>query len=211
MNKWDEWRRNYPKMSHADQITFALDFKANLNDNKTSYRSSLTAKHLHKYFTDNEEIHCHILEMGGWRGGLANQILGEDYWIDAWINYEIALDAILYPHCIDERYLAVIPSKPLWEFSSDQLKCDYFVASHVFEHIQSSEAHLLIQLLQKANIKRLFLDVPTDESRTKWVGYPGTHISSYTQKALIDTIKYYGFKLEIKDDSYLQFKNQGDI
>jgi hypothetical protein len=109
-----------------------------------------------------------VVELGGWDGALARELLRRFPTVSSWDNYEIAF---LPQVCADPRYtFHTITSRWVWQ---EPIVGDAFIASHVLEHISDSQ---LGDLIDAIDCDVAFVDVPLGNQRHDWMRSPTTHV-----------------------------------
>lgn len=113
-----------------------------------------------------------VVEIGGWDGELAEEVLRSCASIRHWTNYEIAP---VEPVCGRKRYehVEVVEHYP-WE---RDLVGDLFVASHVLEHLTRKHFEALLDAL---HFRWAYVDVPIGPERSTWGGSMTTHVLDLT-------------------------------
>jgi len=208
MNKYDEWRANYDKMTYIDQLKYAMEFRGNGSGSET--RHQLMSKEVELFLAQYDWKSFDILEFGGWEGNLANEILKKtDHWhIIKWHNYDFAIHAILDSECNDWRYRCIIQNKPVWDLSNEFFKeFDIFIASHCLEHIKFKELKGILTNIVRSPIEFCLLDIPITDTPVNWNGYEGTHI---LEVGYLDVIKIFSehFDLKKRNNSFTLWRRK---
>ena len=109
---WDAWRRRYPWMSHQDQVDFYEEvWAAHPVQRHYDLKAALAA-------IPDEPLH--IVELGGWTGQLAAEVLAVRPKLRSWKNIEICKSALeALGHCSDYRYVGYHTGCPIWEVPLD--------------------------------------------------------------------------------------------
>lgn len=180
---FDLWRENYDQLGYDDQLVF--------------YNQVAIDHPLQRGFDEQEFIDfleplgkIDVIELGGWKGELAQFTLARLPKIRQWLNYEISEQAIKQTACKDSRYKATIPPDFLWNI--DIPPADVFVSSHTIEHIKIEQ---LDKLFSKLPVKYIALQAPLGDEGTDWAGYYGSHILEVGWNTIIHILNDYGFKL----------------
>jgi len=130
-----------------------------------------------------------VVEIGGWRGELADVILPKES-IESWDNYEVCAEAARSPVCSDPKYRShaerVLLPPP----------CATLVMSHVIEHLTDEEARGVIAA---TNASSLYVDAPLTEEGEDWGGSIGFHILKMGWNDLDSLINSAGFGLVGRD------------
>lgn len=180
---WDAWRTAYPTLSYREQQEF---------------HSLIYAQYPEQQHYDTTSVHAvleqikprTIVELGGWNGQLAHQMLDQYPTIERWTNVEIcreAADAGAHRH---PRYMAATLDDYYWH--SGPWICDLFIASHTIEHLSH---HHLNQTIEATQAKALFLDAPLIDAPTNWHAFTGTHILETGWAGVNQTCKQHGYHL----------------
>lgn len=189
--RYDEWREKYDEMSYDDMQEFynfvAIDYPE---------QNSWSARDVVPFFKGISEESLSVLELGGWKGELANTILKMKWLnITAWSNFEIAPWLHGQEVCKDERYILFVPCSFFWNLPIEN---DYnvFVASHVIEHL--SRMHLL-QLMEKLKeldkLKYIYIQAPLPlDKGKKWERYRGAHKLDMGWLEVYLLLRSYGWK-----------------
>ena len=131
-----------------------------------------------------------VLEIGGWKGELASEVLLKDKNIILWHNYDICSNAINKNVCESERFKGIVLTDFAWNLNifNDYNVC---ILSHIIEHIKK---HELIKFFDKIkHIKYVYIDAPLNDpyNRIKWKNYCGTHILECEWKDITNMLKNY--------------------
>ena len=161
---WDAWRANYQSMTYADQVAYHSAIYAQYPEQR-HYDASLVRLAI------NDTDPTTVIELGGWDGELAEQMLNERDSIQSWVNIEICAEASTAGRGRHPRYGA--PELMCHYWHAGPWTCDLFVASHVIEHLTVSD---LEQTIASTKAKFIYLDAPLEEHPTSWAGFTGTHI-----------------------------------
>lgn len=193
------WRERYDSMSFQAQEAF--------------YESAILSKEVGEavknqlYFNRGVITVCfeaiflqktpvNVLEMGGWRGEMAELILSKfPFKIFRWQNYEICEWARTNPVCERIQYYAPPMLSFLWEEEYIPGFFDVLILSHVIEHIKLKHLLLLLNKVKK-DISFLYIDAPIEErtESVNWKDYNGTHILEIGWNDLDPIIKDLGFE-----------------
>lgn len=134
-----------------------------------------------------------VLELGGWKGELASQILTENKSIILWHNYDICSNAIDKSVCKDKRFRGILLTDFAWNLNifSEYNTC---VLSHVIEHIKKHELEKFFNKIK--HIKYIFIDAPLNSPYLLrgWKNYAGTHILECGWDGVKNMLKGYNLK-----------------
>jgi hypothetical protein len=166
---FDLWRENYDSMTFADHVeTYAelqrlYPVQRHFDANACSEFIDLTPG-------------TRVLEIGGWDGELAREVLGSHDLLRSWENVEICKEVRDHPVFRDTRYTARATSDFAWVCGCYDHIADTLVMSHVAEHMRWKELQALLSDMPKVRAIYLASPLPQDGSAPDWTGYPGTHI-----------------------------------
>jgi hypothetical protein len=172
---WDAYRRDYDRMGRDEQEAF--------------YERVYAAYPVQKHF--NAEacsalLHlCRptsVVEIGGWRGELAKDMLSRWPGIMVWHNVEICRSARQQSECTDTRYHAVTEAVP----------ADCLVTSHAIEHMRLYE---VANYLDKIEPKAAYVAAPLSEDGQTWDNYLGSHVMQEGWKDVIAMFSSRGFDI----------------
>ncbi len=116
-----------------------------------------------------------ILEIGGWRGDLADAILKDYDFIHCWDNHDVSPDQSTQK-CHHEFYQQIPLGNYFWNLKTDS-KYNALIVSHMIEHIKWRELVLLIRWIPE-NIKTVLFEATIAQSAENfdWAGHFSTHI-----------------------------------
>lgn len=181
---FDEWRDRYNAMSYQEHVTFYDEiFKA------YPVQQHFDSESARKFLAQVDARD--VIEIGGWRGELADQMLKEFPAITRWVNWDICRGATISSVPTDSRYEANHPERWLWEVPNLFTGFDTFVASHVIEHMRAAELEKLVANM--GDINQIFLASPLSNEPTNWAGYNGTHILEVGWNGVTEIMGDYGF------------------
>lgn len=168
ISDFDQWRNDYDKSSYADQLTFYNQVEVD-HPLQKGFDIEAFIRFFDYVLFDSEPIT--VIELGGWKGELATEMLAKFCNIRRWLNYEISQEAVNKSVCTDERYEAIVPADFAWNI--ELAKSDVFVSSHTIEHIKADQLYKLFDKLQG---KYIGLQAPLADGPTCWTRYYGSHI-----------------------------------
>lgn len=166
---FDEWRKNYDSMTFDDHQRMAGKF-LELYPEQAHYNVRGAEMFLRTLVNER------VLEIGGWKGDLANYVLSENKSIKAWTNFDIlpvSAGDLQRPH--DKRYMFHSLYKWLWEYDTRGWNETVFVATHVFEHLKWSQLQKLIGWIPQT-IHTAVIEAPLNPGPTDWNGCFASHI-----------------------------------
>lgn len=176
---WDGWRARYADMSYADHCHF-YDEVERLLPEQRQY-AGRTVRNFLLYALEAGERPLQVVEVGGWKGHLAQEVLGqsEPGEIASWKNYDLSQRAVDRSVCGDERYRAVVLPDFVWNVPGC-FEGANVVVSHAVEHLASWDCVRFIGALAEARVRFCYVEAPipeeTPDEGVKWDGYGGSHI-----------------------------------
>ena len=177
---WDDWRVAHPSMTFHDQQEFysrVLDLYPR--------QQSFNPKICHEAFDYIAGEDLAVLELGGWDGGLASQMLHRSD-VARWTN----IDLIEVPQvCRSERYEFQVLTDYLWNLP--QVEADVFVACHTIEHLSTAELAELVGWLRSPFV---YLDAPLKMYPLDWTGFPGSHILDIGWEGVNELLEASGYE-----------------
>lgn len=181
---WDRWRARYDAMSFREHQEFNRQVSLQYPEQRC-FNADAVRDFLHK--TKPERV----LELGGWDGGLAAEVLPGFPNISKWVNYDITPLAARV--CDDPRYELVVVSDWPWKLPQAG---DVLIASHVLEHMLMSEIE---HLLSEWDVRAVFMDIPIGSGTPVWHGYEGTHILEVGSTELLFRLGRLGYEVTYCD------------
>ncbi len=116
-----------------------------------------------------------IIEIGGWRGELAAEMLAGRSWIESWHNVELCTEAVAASVCSDPRYTVAVGETFAWD--TPQPVSDALLLSHCAEHMRWRELLALFDsVIPPVSAVYLAAPLPLDGTVPTWDRYVGTHI-----------------------------------
>lgn len=169
---FDAWRANYDLMSYEDQQAFYDRMEAD-HGCQAGYNLAAYTQFIN-YVSQQIEL-PYVLELGGWKGELACQMLKQFPDIAIWVNVEICRAAVEKTVFISSEYATWIPKDFVWRVELPP--ANVVIASHFIEHIRAKHLDCLFENLP-ATTRYLGLQAPIPEDATAhdWTGYHGSHI-----------------------------------
>lgn len=207
---FDRWREQYDEMSYTQQLIFYDQVE---NDHPRQSSFDLEAWRRFFAYIDGVLVGAYrIIEIGGWKGEMANEIIDHYPAIDEWINYEISREARSKTVCLSPRYRVIVLNDYIWNIPLPG--ASVFVASHMIEHIREWQ---LIKLLDNLpdNVQFIGLEAPINESDISrdWAGYHGSHILEVGWQQIIDYLRMNNFELipELTAGHFRAFRKYANI
>ena len=146
-----------------------------------------------------------ILEIGGWRGDLAEKVLSGFGHINLWHNYDL-IKYNSYQKCSDERYRLITLKDYLWRLS---LSVEYnaLIATHMIEHISWQEFTELAGWIPLSIITVLFeAPLPASDENFSWKGDYSSHVFEKGWEQVITEMKKHNFSLVYFENNTVIFK-----
>jgi hypothetical protein len=146
-----------------------------------------------------------MLEIGGWRGDLAEIALSSYDYIKLWHNYDLIIDNNSQK-CHDKRYKLITMDDDLWHLS---LKYEYnaLIATHMIEHIKWKEFTELTKWIPACIHTVLFESpLPASAENINWMGDYSSHVLEKGWKQVIAKMKNHGFLVEYSENNTVVFK-----
>lgn len=165
MIDWNAYRTAYDRMSFAEVVAFHDQVW-----DKYPVQEHYSPDHLAGFF---DGLRGRVLEVGGWRGEAARQILVTPD-ITGWDNYEICRGAALSPVTEDPRYQGIHPSDWPWLLPAG----DYQIAvlAHVIEHIRANQLSQLVGWLEQNDVEHVYVESPLRDIGRSWRGQTSAHV-----------------------------------
>lgn len=178
---FDTWRERYDRMTFREHQDFNSEL-AVLYPVQRSFDPTAA----HKFLSTRNPRQ--VVEIGGWDGALAAQMLELFPDIKTWVNYDITPNVPQV--CDDRRYHRVVLVDWPWKCS---IRGDALIASHVFEHMRMQE---VVDTLSRWDVPSVYADVPIT-SPTGWSGYNGTHILEVGAGDFLERVQSIGFAVDV--------------
>lgn len=166
MIDWDAWRRDYDRFSYSEHVEFYRQVAEMYPDQQQFNEPAVRL-----FLADSLGP---VLELGGWKGELAANVLPDFPLISMWLNVEIAPQAACETVCADARYTVVIPDTFIWDSDLDLEPYRTLIASHVIEHMKLADVDKLLDRVP--NLERLYVDTPLHRLPPTWDGIESSHI-----------------------------------
>jgi glycosyltransferase involved in cell wall biosynthesis len=185
----DNFRKNYDKITF-DQLVSKANVWLHQYPEQASYTLPLVQRWIENYVPKPRII----LEIGGWRGDLADAILKDYDFIHRWDNYDVISDQSTQK-CHHEYYQQIPLSNYIWNLKTDS-KYNALIASHMIEHIKWRELVLLIHWIPE-NIKTILFEAPIAQSAENfdWTGHYSTHILEKGWEQVINEMRNHNFEV----------------
>ena len=180
---FNKWRAEYDSYSFEKQKELNNELEK-VAPNQIQHKAEIVGEFLRKI------PNAKVLEIGGWKGELAQKILSKNKNILLWHNYDICSNAIEKNVCKDTRFKGIVLTDFAWNLD---IWKDYniVILSHIIEHIRKRE---LIKLFDKfKHIKYIYIDAPLNDPYrgVEWKNYCGTHILECGWDQITEMLKNY--------------------
>lgn len=181
MIDFDGWRRDYDRLTYAEHVEFYRQV-AEVYPDQQHYNELAVREFL-------QDVTGDVLELGGWKGELAAKILPDFPLITAWLNIEIAPQAVTESVCTDVRYGVIVPDAFVWDTDRDLTRYRTLVASHVIEHMKRADVARLMGRLR--HIERMYVDAPLPPQPSAWDKGESSHIIELGWIGLADLFAWF--------------------
>ena len=185
MIDWDAFRAGYDRMTYIELVDFH-DRIWDLFPDQSKHSVSL----LHTFFETVPEP-ARVVEVGGWRGEAAEEILSsEGLVIECWDNFEICRGAVAHPVLTDPRYHGESPARWLWETEPG----DYNVAvlAHVIEHMRGAQLEALAGWLAASGVQSAYVEAPLYNGPRRWLHSSSSHVLEFGWNGVIELFARHG-------------------
>lgn len=175
---FDRYRRNYATMSFAEHQQ-AYSLIERVYPDQSHYDRHAVSLFLERLIAAG--VTPSVLELGGWKGELAHDMLRQFRAIGAWHNIEICREAVEKTVCADfwARYTCSTLDDFFWNEKPNWVQMhNTIVLSHVVEHMRLQDFAGMIAHCAAKWIDYLYIDIPhiTEDSHKTWHGWTNTHI-----------------------------------
>lgn len=172
---WNKFRKEYNDVSFKDMSILYESLCKNGKDQKC-YHSNVYEK-VFSIFKGNSKV----IELGCYKGYLANEMLNKFPNIKSWIGYDIAKLAIKNTIVKDKRYKSYHLKKWFDEIDLDFF--DIFISSHTIEHLSWEQVKkTLSKVIDKC--KYVVLEIPIPEKGKNWINFNSPHVLTKGRKHL---------------------------
>lgn len=195
MINWDDWRRSYDSQTYAQHVAFYDEvYKAHPVQRHVNHEA--VSNFIRAYAPICKLVE--VIELGGWDGELALNMLENYPRIDSWMNYEICRGAVAAskPH---PRYAGLHPNDWVWNIAIP--RADLLVAAHVIEHMRLDNVKALIAKVRNAGVTACYVECPISAEPTDWTGYNGSHILEVGWNGLDEVFAKHGYSPAMVSDS----------
>jgi hypothetical protein len=184
---WDAWRNAYPTLTYREQQDFHSLIYAQYPEQR-HYDPTYVARAI------EDTLPLTVVELGGWDGELAAEMLDRYQGIQGWVNVEICREASDISALRHPRLAAAEMDDYYW---TQDWECDLFVGSHVIEHLSTTH---LQQTIQATDARALFFDAPLEDHALNWRHFTGTHILGTGWAGVTSLCNQHGYSLAWAED-----------
>jgi hypothetical protein len=186
---FNEWRENYEHKTYQDHLAIHRWLLDQYPDqNHSGPLAGMIVKDL-----EGQTKSTRVLELGGWNGQLAKDVLKDISSIEEWDNYEICPDIEEVTVCEDQRYHVEVLPDFIWDLTLDLTKYDIFIASHVIEHMSFAQFKRLMDEIH--HIPVLFFNIPFPTKYGSWKNSSSLHVLEANEDEITNYIFTKGYKL----------------
>jgi hypothetical protein len=192
---FNRYRKNYDSFSFAQKQKMASRWLEQYPEQ--AHFDTAPVKHWLENYVKRP---CSVLEIGGWRGDLANKMLTDYNYIQSWHNYDLIEDNS-YQKCHDLRYKLITLKDDLWHIS---LVYNYnaLIATHMIEHINWREFIELAGWIP-LNIETVLFEapLPASEESLNWNGDYSSHVFEKGWEQVNAEMRKHGFRVEYTENN----------
>ena len=173
---FDEYRARYDLMTFADHQR-AYSLVESIYPEQQCFDEGRASRFFEALIA--HQITPSVIELGGWKGELAQCMLSRYRDITIWHNVEICREAVGKTVCRDSRYTTNTLDGFFWDMKPRFIgMCNTMVLSHVVEHMRLQNFSDTIAHCANEHIEHVYLDVPhlTDHSCKTWHGWTSMHV-----------------------------------
>ncbi len=193
---WDTYRTYYERLSFQDRKHLARVWYPKLKDQKC-FKPNPMLEAFAWLSQVSKPDKLSIVEMGCWRGQLAQLVLGTPVaqYIKFWLGFDISDPAVDNVHCKHTKFGAYPMND--WFHKIEMPKFNTFVASHVFEHLTLDEIDKVIHKAQRQGAVNLILEIPMYSENPDyvydWDNYRGGHVLIGSRNDVVRRIRAFGY------------------
>jgi len=194
---FNDYRRNYDNLPFENHLKL-YDIIAKFFPEQKQYNLKMVHDFLN---TILEPIK--VVELGGWKGELAGEILSERSDVKKWTNYELCATAV-NEGLKHPNYKAVV----LRKFFDGKVKgFNTLIMSHVLEHMRYADFHKIVDGIKDYGIKYIYIDAPIEEKskNVNWTDFLGTHVLEVGWENIISLLEQSGYSLIVNENNIKVF------
>jgi len=182
----DKWRKEYDKLSFEDHKRIY-----NHLETLRPYQVCFNKKAVKKFLTDIPQKNLRIIEIGGWKGELADTIFHTICMrtkVKYWHNYDLCSSAIKKNVCESPNYKAIELQDYVWNLDIWD-NYNVCILSHILEHIKFKDVKKLFSCFK--NIDYIYIDAPIRSVSNNWDGKRAMHILEVGWKSIRKLLRKY--------------------
>lgn len=175
---FDAWRAAYHDLTDEEQRAYNDCIGAMYPDQNHADRQAVRA------FLGTVPPEVDVVEVGGWTGQLAADMLKLFPGVKSWTNIETSGVAAQHQACGSRRYRLEQPERWYWWHQDDlTYEGDVLIACHVLEHFPADDVADILRCFPDARWLHVEAPLP-DGMPPNWDGYTGTHILELSWQGL---------------------------
>jgi acetyltransferase-like isoleucine patch superfamily enzyme len=183
---FDEWRARRHDLPYAEHV---------------AYFDAIFTQYPHQHYCSVDEARAfaaqlpdrsHVLEVGGWRGQVAEILLPEFARIEHWHNFELSRKAV-QGGLTHPRFTAQVAADFVWKIQ-DLPECNVLFAAHVLEHLSSREIRDLLGRLRAVTHVFVEAPLPVAGKKISWAGNRSTAVLDIGWRELEELFGEFGFQ-----------------
>jgi hypothetical protein len=197
---FDMYRKSYSSFNFNDKIKMAHKWLMRYPE-----QAHYTYDPINYWLENIVENPASVLEIGGWRGDLAEEALSSFKNIKLWHNYDL-LKLGNFQKCNDSRYKLISLDDYLWNQS---LNYEYnsLIATHMIEHICWSELFKLIRWIPAGISTVLFeAPLPASDNNINWKGDHSSHVLEKGWEQIVVEMKNQMFSVDYTEGNTFIFR-----
>ncbi len=204
IREMDLFRENYDLMTFGQLVDIAND-----SLHKYPEQAHYTLPFVFQWIENHVPRPARVLEIGGWRGDLARDILSRYGFVEEWDNFDVISDQSTQK-CKDNRYRQIPLSDYIWNLDLSE-KYNALIATHMIEHLKWRELLLLMRWIP-AKIQTVLFEAPVVQSADNfdWTGNHSTHILEKGWKQIVEEMDKNGFVKIFAEKDTVIFKRKID-
>ena len=195
----DRYRKNYDSLSFRYKIR-----KANKWLKQYPEQAHFDINPINYWFENIVERPTSVLEIGGWRGDLAEKALSSFKHIEKWHNYDL-INYNSYQKCNEKRYSLITLNDYIWHLTLNY-EYNVLIATHMIEHINWQEYIKLTEWIP-ISVKTVLFEapLPTSSENIDWKGDYSSHVLEKGWEQAINEMKNHGFSVNYKENNTVIF------
>lgn len=187
---WDYYRSRYIAGEYSFDELVELN---NIWYHKIQNQEFYNLKKALKFFSLLRDKPISVVELGCYRGSLAQSVLAENKNITSWLGYDICTAALDENKAKDSRFKPVYMDDH-WYYM-DHGAFDVFVSTHTLEHMIVPEVRTVIGKLDVLCNKAVYLELPLIEAGKFWRGGASSHVLRWGRKHFRNHFNGNGWKV----------------